>query len=217
VEFATHSVTERDSTMAMRPVRTILLALTATLGVVLSSLPASAQSGNALLLESPNHAVEALDFTTTTPEGEEVKLSDFEGQVVFLNFWATWCTPCLQEMPAMDGLQAKLQDEPFQVLAVNMQESAERIQQWRKKFDFSFPIIMDNEGEIGRTYGVDRIPTTYIIDRRGNVVSRALGPREWDGEEAVRYFRELIRSSAPEQSAAAETDAARTDGAEARS
>jgi peroxiredoxin len=148
--------------------------------------------GNPLLLDSPKEPVEALDFTARTLGGKEVRLSDFRGKVVLLNFWATWCVPCVLEMPAMERLHRRLAGRPFALLAVNQAEAREQVERFAREYRFSYPLLLDPIGEIGTHYGANRLPMSYIIDARGFVLRRAIGPREWDSPEAAQMFEQLM-------------------------
>jgi peroxiredoxin len=166
----------------------LLLALTAP--------PLAAQTKQPLQLDAPKAPVKALDFTGISSEGKPVRLSDHRGQVVLLNFWATWCIPCLEEMPALDRLNQRLQGKPFRILAVDLQEPAEKVQQFAKAKGYSFDLVLDPAGEISHHYGVLRIPVTYVIDPRGFVIRRAQGPRVWDSAESVAFFQDLMQKAA---------------------
>ena len=185
--------------------RTSLAAILAALLLVLAipPVPASAHDTSGLLLDYPKVSVKALDFEAKLSSGKPVRLSALTGQVVFLNFWATWCVPCLKEMPTMNRLQAKLAGKRFAILAVNMQESPEQVAAFLRKHPVDFPIVMDAEGAITRDYGVNNIPLTYIIGKDGVVLARALGPREWDSAAGVHFFEHLTAEAAEPANAAA--------------
>ena len=173
--------------------RTFLAALLAALVLVATLAPgrAPAHESNALLLDYPQVRVKALDFEARLTTGKTIRLSALAGQVVFLNFWATWCVPCLKEMPAMSRLYRKLAGPRFVMLAVNMQESPEQVAAYVKQHPVEFPIVMDVDGTIARDYGVNNIPLTYIINTEGEVMARALGPREWDSKAGLHFFEHL--------------------------
>ena len=144
-----------------------------------------------LRLEEPKRAIPAQDFQTVTVDSKPVKLSEYKGRVVFLNFWATWCPPCLQEMPAMERLAQQMKDKPFVILAVNQGESQDVVMAFLKRKGFTFPLVMDESGDIGASYSASALPTTYIIDREGLVVGRAKGGREWDHPDMVHWLNGL--------------------------
>ena len=155
-----------------------------------------AEAKNPLMLDAPKIAVQALDFTAVNLSGKTIKLTDYRGSVVVLNFWATWCVPCLEEMPALDRLNKTLSGRKFRVLAVDLQEPTEKVQEFAKTHRFSFDLLLDTAGEISSHYGVTRIPVTYVLDQRGVIISRAIGPRAWDSPDGLAYFQDLIRSPA---------------------
>lgn len=115
-------------------------------------------------------------FTLQNLEGEDINLSDFKGRKVILNFWATWCEPCREEMPLFDQID-KAHDDVI-VLAVNMahQDSGvEKVQQFMKKQGIAFPVVRDETGDVSKAYKVVNIPSTYFLDEQGNIQSKALG------------------------------------------
>ncbi|UTE77284.1 redoxin domain-containing protein [Rossellomorea sp. KS-H15a] len=122
----------------------------------------------------------APDFTLTTLDGEEVKLSDYQGKKVILNFWATWCPPCKAEMPHMEQYYEKnAKKESVEILAVNLtsQDDGEKaVQQFVDGYELTFPILMDEKGDIGDEYRAFTIPTTYMIDTNGLIQHKIVGP-----------------------------------------
>jgi len=121
----------------------------------------------------------AVDFALKELNGQTVRLSDQKGKVVFLNFWATWCPPCREEMPSIQRLHQRLGNTDFIILAVSLDQGD--IRSFVKKGNYSFKILLDPKGEIGRKYGVTGIPTTYIIDKNGAIRQKAVGSRDWSG------------------------------------
>ena len=113
-----------------------------------------------------------------------------------LNFWATWCSPCLKEMPDLDQVYQSLGPENLVVLAVSMGESRERVRKFLKKRNYSFPVMTDPEMEITRLYGVRNIPITYLVDPSGVIIGRALGPREWSEPKLLKFFRSRMNRQA---------------------
>jgi peroxiredoxin len=122
----------------------------------------------------------APDFTLTDTQGRKVTLSQFRGQVVILNFWATWCPPCREEMPSMEQLYRNLESKGLVMLAVNVEENGKKaVSQFLQKTPYSFPILLDGENVAQNTYGVFRFPESFIIDRNGVVVEKIIGGRNW--------------------------------------
>lgn len=141
--------------------------------------------------------VVAPDFTLKDLKGNQVTLKNFKGRVVFLNFWATWCPPCRREMPSMERLYKQLKDRDFTMLAVDMQESEKRVRAFISEFSLSFPVLLDLNGDISSLYGIVGLPTTYIIDREGKIIGKAVGPRDWSSQESKQLFQSLLKKSAP--------------------
>ncbi len=111
----------------------------------------------------------APNFTLLSPAGESITLSDYQGQVVLVNIWATWCPPCKAEMPDINAFYEAHKDEGFVVLAVNSQEDAATVDDFIQAKGFSFPVALDTQGEVMRLYQALGLPTTYIIDRNGTI------------------------------------------------
>lgn len=119
----------------------------------------------------------APDFTLETPGGELVSLSDFRGQVVVLNFWATWCTPCRKEMPEFQALWEEHEAEgDLVLLAVNVRESADAVTDFVEEFGLTFPVALDASGDVLDEYGLPGLPGTFFIDAAGVLQARVLGP-----------------------------------------
>ncbi|RFU69979.1 TlpA family protein disulfide reductase [Peribacillus saganii] len=128
------------------------------------------------------------DFHLTTLEGKTVKLSDFKGKKVILNFWATWCPPCKAEIPHMQRFYEKNKDKDVIILAVNLtseENGQAAIEKFVKKYDLTFPILLDKEGQVGETYQTFTIPTSYIVDTQGVINKKIVGPMD---EEMMTKF-----------------------------
>jgi peroxiredoxin len=122
-------------------------------------------------------------FTLTNLQGESVSLADYEGQPVLLNFWATWCGPCEAEMPEINQAYLDFQDEGFVVLAVNLQEHPDTVQSFVDYYELDFPILLDRQEEVSRQYQARALPTSYFVDRSGNIVHAYYGQMD---EKALR-------------------------------
>lgn len=134
------------------------------------------------------------DFTLVDLQGKQHRLSSLKGQVVMVNFWATYCTPCIKEMPSMQRLSNKFKGKPFQILAIDMAEERADIEAFMKRFkiDVKFPILLDIEGEVVEAWMVSAVPTTFIIDPQGTIRYALYGAIEWDSDEVVRTINGLM-------------------------
>ncbi|OGP31282.1 MAG: hypothetical protein A2073_06720 [Deltaproteobacteria bacterium GWC2_42_11] len=135
-------------------------------------------------------------FTLPDLKGKMVKLSDYRGKVVFLNFWATWCKPCRDEMPSMQVLYdvLKKQNYNFEMLAVSVdRDGPPVVEKFVKEYGLTFPILHDRKGGIKEIYKTTGVPETLIIDQNGVIAEKVMGPREWRAEESTKVIMELIQ------------------------
>ena len=138
--------------------------------------------------------VPAPNFTFPDLDGKMVSLDDYKGKVVLLNIWATWCPPCVDEMPSMEKLHQELKGEAFEILAVSIDASgAKDVLPFMKKYKLSFPALTDTRGAIKELYQTTGVPESIIIDKDGIIVEKVIGPRDWATPGAIRYFRNLIQ------------------------
>ena len=137
-----------------------------------------------------------LPAPTGVPESlsRHIALNELVGNVVFLNFWATWCGPCRDEMPSMEALYNRFKDQGLEILAVNSMERSEEVKAFMDSYDLTFPTVLDIDGTVTRAYGIQAIPTTYIIDREGNIIVRLVGSIDWDTSEIHAAFELLLNS-----------------------
>jgi len=138
--------------------------------------------------------VPAPNFTLPGLDGQMVSLADYRGNVVLLNIWATWCPPCVDEMPSMEKLYQTLKAEGFEILAVSMDVSgAQTVRPFMEKHKLNFPALTDTEGAIKSLYQTTGVPESFIIDKDGVIVEKVIGPRDWASPGAIRFFRNLIQ------------------------
>jgi peroxiredoxin len=136
----------------------------------------------------------AIGFTVPTPSGGTLSLSDFTGKVVLLNFWATWCEPCLEEMPAMERLAQAYRDRGLVVLALSAdREGPSVVRPFLKRHALTFPVGLDADQAVARLYRVWALPSTFILDRTGSRLFLAQGPRDWDGAAAHAFFDAVLK------------------------
>jgi len=138
--------------------------------------------------------VAASDFELLNMDDEKVKLSDFRGKVVLINFWATWCPPCIRELPSMERLHQQVNADDFKVIAVNQMENADHVFAFEGQLDTdpTFDIVFDTTSEVSQSFAVRGLPTTYLVDKNGNIRYRAVGGREFDHVEVVNIIKQLI-------------------------
>ena len=131
------------------------------------------------------------DFTLNTPDGKKISLKDFRGKIVLLNFWASWCVPCREEMPAMEKLYQEYKDKNFVVLAVAVKDRKQDAVDFVKELKITYPIALDPEAEVGSLYGAWGLPATYLIGPKGEGLARGWGPAEWYASSARKLIKDL--------------------------
>jgi len=135
----------------------------------------------------------APDFAIEKLEGGKAGLADYKGKLVLLNFWATWCMPCREEMPGMEILWQKYKEQGFVVVAVSVDEgSKSRVETFSKLLDLSYPILLDPGSEVSDLYKVSNMPTSFLIDGNGKIISRIVGTEEWSSPDATKLVERLL-------------------------
>jgi peroxiredoxin len=147
-------------------------------------------------LSTPSTVATAADFELPDMTGQRHRLHKQRGKVVFLNFWATWCPPCVHEMPMMEQLYQALRHQPFVMWAVNLQESREQVERFMTANRLHFPALLDAESTVTTLYKVRGLPTTYLIDCAGNVVGWVVGPREWSNKATRILVTTMLKDAA---------------------
>ena len=137
-------------------------------------------------------STDPLEVRLQNTAGRYVGLGDFRGKIVFLNFWTTWCPTCITEMPSMEKLHQKLSGKDFAMVTVNIKETASQVKNFFEKQKLTFTALMDITGEASTEFGIRAIPTTFILDKNGQIIGRIDGPREWDSQELVAMFENLV-------------------------
>jgi peroxiredoxin len=135
----------------------------------------------------------APDFTlSTSGDNRRVSLTDYSGQVVLVNFWATWCKPCEDEMPAMERLYQQMAPLGFELLAVSVDQDQELVSAFVERQALTFPILLDSEQVVTGVYQTMGFPESLLLDRRGRIVERYVGPKPWDQPEYVDRIQRLL-------------------------
>ena len=164
-----------------------------------------------LLLSSCNRSNEvglnpgdlAPQFSLQDLSGRPVSISDFRGKTVLLNFWASWCAPCAEEMPGLQSLYASLKDKGFIVVAVAVDDQESAVKSFRDRVGITFPILIDKDGKVRDRYKVNGFPESFLLDNAGKLTLfpdpessalslRIIGPREWDGTSIRGRLRALL-------------------------
>jgi thiol-disulfide isomerase/thioredoxin len=133
-----------------------------------------------------------IDFALNTIDGERITLSKLKGEIVFLNFWATWCPPCRAEMPSMEILQQRFKNDGLMILSVDIMEDNEEVQEFLTNNKLTFAAALDTNGRVSDDYNIRAIPTTYIIDRDGKIIISAVGGRNWNTPAMITAFETLL-------------------------
>ena len=169
----------------------LILMLCASLGMLQAELPSPELSHELNRLEPP---VTAPGFSLTDMDGEQHTLDDYRGKVIMLNLWATWCPPCLREIPSMESIFQDLKDKGFVVLAVNQFETPDHVFAYMGQLSVypTFPVLFDRDSQVSELYGVKGLPTTLLINKQGQVAYRALGGRDFDHPRVRAIVNQLL-------------------------
>ncbi len=145
---------------------------------------------------APGFSLDPLEQSGTAP----ISLEELRGRVVFVNFWATWCPPCRDEAPSMQRLYSSLQSEPFEMLAISIDtaDAREAIAKFRDEFGLSFPILLDPEKRTYDRFQVMGVPESFLLDAKGRLAERFIGPKDWDDPRYARAIRRLIEAGRKE-------------------
>jgi thiol-disulfide isomerase/thioredoxin len=184
----------QEENVMRRKVVCQMATIVAALGLLLGGKAADAREH---LLEAMGMAKvppkAAPDFSLPDIDGQQVSLQQYRGKVVFLNFWATWCIPCREEMPVLERLHQTYYTQDLAIISIDLKESADQVKTFFQKHSLSFPALLDQNGSVFRDYLVAGMPTTYLIGRDGTLLARGVGGRDWTRAEALQLIQELIK------------------------
>ena len=172
----------------------IAVSLIVTIALIVVSLVQDDSSLESVKMSSIGEGIPAPNFTFPGLDGKNTSLSDYKGKVVLVNIWATWCPPCVYEMPSMQKLYNEFNGKNFEILAVSIDAAGiDAAAPFMKKHKLSFPALMDPKGTIKSMYGVTGIPESFIIDKQGVLVGKIIGPIDWATQEVFGFFQDLIQ------------------------
>lgn len=166
--------------------------------IVLSSLCFSAEGGKDDLFSKikiipVKGDKRAPDFSLKDLNGNKVGIKQFKGKIIFLNFWATWCAPCKEEMSSLEVLHQKFKGKDFVLLTISVDYGrVKSVQEFMNKHHYTFPVLLDSKSEALDLFNVKGIPTSFIIDRKGRMIGRAIGPRNWESPEVISLINLLL-------------------------
>lgn len=176
----------------------VILALLGGVGFAWLLLPSSSVNDAGTFAKLGDRApnFQALNLRT----GRPANLADYKGKVILLNIWATWCPPCGEEMPILERLQKDFQSQPFQVVAVSIDDGdSGAVLGYARTHEMTFDILQDPSGGIERRYGTIGVPWSFLIDRDGYIMKAAMGPASWDDQANEQVVRLLLASPLRDQ------------------
>ena len=180
--------------------RTLYLLIIACLWSHLAGYPAAAMPHRTLIEAAGFSVVEpvapAPAFTLNDHQGNPIAAQDQRGKVLLINFWATWCPPCIHEMPLMDQLFLSMKARPFALWALNVQEAQEAVATFLQSRNFHFPVLLDLEGQVVGSYRVQGLPSTYLIDCAGNLIGAITGVLQWTDHAMQTLLEALFQDAA---------------------
>jgi thiol-disulfide isomerase/thioredoxin len=175
----------------MSPATRARLTAGLTIAALLLTLGTARAAGGEQTLTPLEGTPQAPDFDLQDPEGNPQRLADYKGKPVILNFWATWCPPCREEMPSMQRAHEAVAPEGIALVAINVGEDADTIEQFLASYPVDFPLPMDLDSKVVQSYPVKGLPTTFVLDPEGRLVYIATGGREWDDPGLLDQVRAL--------------------------
>lgn len=178
---------------------TILFTISISIGLVLHYKEASlADNKNYAIhlgIQEYSKPVEAKNFTLKDVYNKKVNLKSYRGKVVMLNFWATWCNPCRQEMPSMERLYQQFKGKGLVIISVASGDTQQEVSSFMKEYRLTFPALLDYDYAVSDDYKVWAVPTTYFINAKGEIVGKAQGSRDWNNQDAAQYISSIFKAS----------------------
>ena len=146
--------------------------------------------------KAPREGKAAPDFILPDLAGRTTRLADLRGKVVLVNFWATWCPPCREEVPSMAKLNRLMAGKPFQMLAVSIDEGGkEAVEAFFKQAGTELPVLLDTNGATGKLYGLTGVPETFVLDKKGVILKKVIGAMDWSAPDVVKFLDETMKGS----------------------
>ena len=176
----------------MKP-KALILVFIIVVGIIVAviTIKPPAQSPKTALVGSITHDFELLD-----PNGYKISLSDMKGSVVFINFWATWCASCIEEMPSIERMFRNLSDKTsFKVVTILYKDDLRQALGFMKQNGYTFPVYLNPDESAAKIFGITGIPETFVIDKNGLLRNKVIGPAEWDSPRALETVQTLINES----------------------
>ena len=159
--------------------------------VLFKEAPTNRQNEATAPLTRLEHEITAPDFKLADLDGETHSLASYQGKPLIINFWATWCPPCRAELPSMNRAWQKIKDEGINMVAVNVGESEDTVFAFMGQYPIDFTVLLDETGEIINQWPIKGLPTTFVLNKEGKLVYRAIGGRAWDSDELLNMVRQL--------------------------
>jgi thiol-disulfide isomerase/thioredoxin len=160
--------------------------------LVLAWLPFAAISAELETFSEDNR----LDFSLADFSDRTRSLADYRGKVVLVNFWASWCPPCIYEMPELTRLKQQMADKPFEIIAINVGEKKYRVRKFTRLVNFELPVLLDTSNKAFNDWGVRTLPTSFLVGADGRVRHKIRGNPGWEQQETLSLIEQLIAETA---------------------